>query len=259
MNELVSVITPTYNSEAFISKSIDSVLNQSYSNLELLIIDDASSDNTRVILEQFRKKDPRINVILLEKNSGSGIARNKGIEMAKGRYLAFLDSDDIWHKDKLKDQISFMMTHGHSFTYTKYAYINEPGLVIKEYNSAPNRCNYFRLLLQNCIGCSTVIIDAEKLGKEYMPELRNRQDWALWLNYIRKSGKAYGLKNSYTFYRMKQGSISSNKMKLFKFHWLIYNEIEKYNIIISSLLFTLNILIISYYSIVNKVLIKVRS
>lgn len=256
MNELVSVITPTYNSEKFISETIDSILGQSYTNLELILIDDASLDSTREVLNTYKKRDPRIVMIFLEKNSGSGIARNRGIEFARGKYLAFVDSDDYWHKDKLRIQVDFMRKHGYSFTYTKYSFVDESGLLVKEYNIAPNQCNYLRLLIQDCIGCSTVMIDSEKLGKEYMPDLRNRQDWALWLKYVRKSGKAYGLKDPFTNYRLRKGSISSNKLKLFKFHWHIYYRIENYNIIVSAILFALNILAILYYSLLNKFLIK---
>jgi teichuronic acid biosynthesis glycosyltransferase TuaG len=256
MNELVSVITPSYNSEEFISATIESILAQSYPYLELIIIDDASSDNTRMILNSYKDADSRIILIFLDVNGGSGIARNKGIEVAKGKYLAFVDSDDLWHVDKLKSQINFMQESGLSFTYTKYSFISESGELVKASNVAPNQCNYFRLLLQNCIGCSTVMIDSEKLGKEYMPSLRNRQDWGLWLKYVRKSKKAHGLGYPFTNYRIKKGSISSNKLKLFKFHWQIYYEIENYNFVISCLLFTLNILTISYYTLLNKILVK---
>ena len=256
MQGLVSVITPTYNSEKFLSDTIDSILGQSYPNLELILIDDASTDNTRGIIEKYRKKDPRIDAIFLKENGGSGVARNRGIEKAKGKFLAFVDSDDYWHEDKLRNQLDFMGKNGHSFTYTKYAFINESGSIIKRYNIAPNRCNYQRLLIQNCIGCSTVMINVNELGKEYMPQLRNRQDWALWLKYIRKSGKAYGLKDSFTLYRMRINSISSNRFKLFKFHWLIYYKEEDYNVVISIILFILNILTVSYYTFLNKVLVK---
>ncbi len=256
MNELVSVITPTYNSEKFISKTIESVLEQSYTNLELILIDDASTDNTREILDKYKKTDPRIVTVFLKENSGSGISRNRGIEIAKGKYLAFVDSDDYWHRDKLILQVGFMQKHNYSFTYTKYAFINESGSLVKRYNIAPNQCNYLRLLIQDCIGCSTVMINCDELGKEYMPDLRNRQDWALWLTYVRKSGKAYGLKDPYTFYRMRKGSISSNKVKLLKFHWQIYNKIEKYNKLVSLLLITVNILAISYYTLLNKILVS---
>ena len=221
-----------------------------------ILIDDASSDSTRKILNHYKEMDSRIITIFLEENSGSGVARNRGIEVASGKYLAFIDSDDYWHKDKLTTQVEFMRKNGHSFTFTKYSYINEAGELVKRSNNAPNQCNLFRLLLQNCIGCSTVMIDMEILGKEYMPTIRNRQDWALWLTYIRRSGRAYGLRDPYTYYRIKKGSISSNKFKLFKFHWQLYYKIEKYNIIVSSLLFSLNILTIIYYTVLNKVLIS---
>jgi len=252
MKEKVSVITPTYNSEAYISETINSILNQSHKNLEIILIDDASTDGTRDILDKYKRSDPRIVTIFLKKNSGSGLARNKGIEKATGRFLAFVDSDDYWHKDKLKNQLEFMRSNSYSFTYTRYALINESGSLEKESNVAPKQCNYFRLLIQNCIGCSTVVIDADLLGKEYMPDLRNRQDWGLWLKYIRKSKKAFRLQESLTYYRLRKNSISSNKLKLFKFHWQIYHQVEGYNIFTSLLLFILNIPTVLYYILRNR-------
>jgi len=252
MNELVSIVIPTYNSEVFLSNTIDSVLAQSYSKLELILIDDDSSDSTRKIMEEYKNYDTRVKLFFQQTNHGAGAARNKGILAAKGKYLAFVDSDDYWHKDKLKNQIDFMIKNNYPFTYTKYAYVDESDNLLKKYNIAPNRCNYFRLLLQNCIGCSTVIVDMDELGKEYMPGLRNRQDWGLWLKYIRKSGKAYGMRESYTYYRVLHGSISSKKVKLFKYHWQIYREEEKYNLLLSLLLFGINMLFIVFYTTRNK-------
>jgi len=252
MSAKVSVITPTYNSETFISQTIDSVLNQSHKNLELILVDDASTDGTRDILEKYRLKDTRVRTILLNENGGSGIARNKGIENASGRYLAFVDSDDYWHCDKLVSQLEFMRTNNYSFTYTSYAFINESGSLERESNVAPNKCNYLRLLIQNCIGCSTVVVDMDVLGKEYMPDLRNRQDWGLWLKYIRKSGKAYRLTESNTFYRIRKNSISSNKFKLLKYHWQIYRQVEGYNAIFAMLLFALNIPTVLFYILRNR-------
>lgn len=252
MNEKVSIITPTYNAAAFVSQTIDSILNQSYENLELILIDDASTDGTRDILQNYKNKDPRIITILLDENIGSGVARNHGIEKATGRFIAFLDSDDYWHKDKLNNQIEFMHNNSYTFTYTRYAFIDESNVLLKESNVAPKRCGYLRLLLQNCIGCSTVMVDMQQLEKEYMPDLRNRQDWGLWLKYIRKSGKAYRLQESLTYYRLRKNSISSNKIKLFKYHWQIYHKVEGYNSFFSLILFMLNIPIVLYYMLRNR-------
>ncbi|MEZ5069635.1 MAG: glycosyltransferase family 2 protein [Bacteroidales bacterium] len=256
MQELVSVITPTYNSKKYIRDAIDSVLSQSYANLELILIDDASSDGTREVLKEYESSDSRVRIILNNQNSGAGISRNKGIKAARGTYIAFLDSDDAWDRNKLASQISFMQTHGYTFSYTKYAYMNESGCVIRKRNLAPNSCGYLRLLLQDCIGCSTVVINVEQLGKAYMPELRNRQDWALWLTYIKRAGRAHGMNKSFTNYRMMKGSISSNKFRLFRFHWKVYHEIEQYGVFVSSLLFLINIVLISYYSVFNKILVR---
>ena len=249
---LVSIITPSYNSERFIGFSIESILNQTYTNWELLITDDASTDGTWKMLKEYSKRDKRIKIFRLEMNSGSGVARNNSIKKATGRFIAFLDSDDYWHKDKLNNQIEFMHNNSYTFTYTRYAFIDESNVLLKESNVAPKRCGYLRLLLQNCIGCSTVMVDMQQLEKEYMPDLRNRQDWGLWLKYIRKSGKAYRLQESLTYYRLRKNSISSNKIKLFKYHWQIYHKVEGYNSFFSLILFMLNIPIVLYYMLRNR-------
>lgn len=249
---LISIITPTYNSERFIGFTIESILNQSYTNWELLITDDASGDGTWKILEEYSLRDKRIKIFRLEINSGSGLARNSSIKEASGGFIAFCDSDDYWHKDKLKNQLEFMQSNSYTFTYTRYAIVNESNELKKESNVAPKQCAYFRLLVQNCIGCSTVMVDVHQLGKEYMPDLRNRQDWGLWLKYIRKSGKAFRLQESNTYYRLRKHSISSNKIKLFKYHWQIYNKVEGYNVFTSALLFILNIPTVLYYMLRNR-------
>ena len=139
MNDLVSVIMPSYGSEKFISKSIDSVLLQTYDNWELIIIDDCSPDESNKIIKEYLSKDSRIKFVKLEKNSGAAVARNKGIEIAKGRFIAFLDSDDLWLPEKLEKQISFMKDNNLAFTYSSYMLVDETDKNIGEFIIKPKR------------------------------------------------------------------------------------------------------------------------
>ncbi|MGM8924321.1 glycosyltransferase family 2 protein [Enterobacter hormaechei subsp. steigerwaltii] len=185
MKELVSIIMPSYNSSKTIISSIQSVLAQKYEDWELLITDDCSSDDTLEIILSFSKKDERIKVFSFDNNYGAGAARNNSIEKANGRYIAFLDSDDMWHEDKLTKQVDFMLTGHYGLTYTAYSKINVDGQVKKQIKP-PAQVNYNELLKSNVIGCLTAMYDVKMLGKVYMPLIRKRQDMALWLNILKK-------------------------------------------------------------------------
>lgn len=222
---LVSIITPSFNSELHIEDTIKSIQNQEYTNWELIITDDCSSDGTLKIIEHYTKIDSRIKLFRLKVNSGSGIARNKSIENAKGRYIAFCDSDDIWYSNKLQVQVSFMEKYNLSFTYSGYDIIDEKNNVISLFIPKPE-LTYFDLRRSNQIGCLTAIYDTKKLGKLYMSEIRNRQDWVLWLNILRLIKKTKGLETKLASYRISKTSISRNKLKMIKFHWKVYyNEL----------------------------------
>jgi teichuronic acid biosynthesis glycosyltransferase TuaG len=224
-SELVSIITPTFNSEKFLVNTIESIRNQSYQNWELLITDDCSSDGTINIIEHYIKIDSRIKLFNLKFNSGSGIARNKSIENAKGRYIAFCDSDDIWYSNKLREQVSFLDNNNLSFTYSGYDIIDEENNIISSF-IPKSELTYFDLLQSNQIGCLTALYDTKKLGKLYMSEIRNRQDWVLWLNIFKRIKKTKGLERTLGSYRIRKNSISRNKLKMIKFHWKVYyNEL----------------------------------
>lgn len=224
-SELVSIITPTFNSEKFLVNTIESILNQSYQNWELLITDDCSNDGTIKIIERYIKIDSRIKLFRLKANSGSGIARNKSIENAKGRYIAFCDSDDIWYSNKLQEQVSFLDKYNLSFTYSGYDIIDEKNNVISSF-IPKSELTYFDLRQSNQIGCLTAIYDTKKLGKLYMSEIRNRQDWVLWLNIFKLIKKTKGLETKLGSYRIRKNSISRKKLKMIKFHWKVYyNEL----------------------------------
>ena len=172
---LVSVITPLYNSEKYISKTIESVINQKYNNWELIIINDCSKDKGPEIVKKYQNQDERIKLINLEKNSGAAVARNIGIENAQGDFIAFIDSDDIWERNKLKEQINFMLDNDYNFSFTDYIQIDEKGKELRTIK-APKILTYNKQLLYNHIGTSTVIYNQKNLGKIYMPNLRKRQD-----------------------------------------------------------------------------------
>jgi glycosyltransferase involved in cell wall biosynthesis len=230
---LVSIITPLYNAEKYISNTIESVINQEYNNWELIIINDCSKDKGPEIIKNYQNQDKRIKIINLEKNSGAAVARNVGIENAKGNFIAFIDSDDIWEKTKLKEQISFMLDNNYNFSYTDYIQIDEKGNELRIIKT-PKILTYKKQLLYNHIGTSTVIYNQKILGKIYMPKLRKRQDYAMWLRILKNHSKGYGLNKILTKYIIRRDSISSNKMNLIKYNWEMYRNSEEFGIIKSS-------------------------
>ena len=156
---LVSIITPIYNSEKYVDSCINSVLKQTYSCWEHILIDDCSSDNSNTLIKSFQFKDSRIRYYRLHENSGAGIARNKGIELAQGNYIAFLDSDDQWYPEKLEKQLNFMQNNNYHFTFTDYDIVDEEGQKLSKYIKCKSRVTYSSALLKNPIGCLTVIYD----------------------------------------------------------------------------------------------------
>ncbi|WP_339226565.1 glycosyltransferase family 2 protein [Oceanobacillus sp. FSL K6-2867] len=224
---LISVITPAYNAERFIGDTIDSVLNQTYSNWEMVIVDDRSTDNTTSIVEEYRKRDNRIKLIVLEENSGSAVARNTAMENAKGRYIAFLDSDDRWLPEKLDKQLRFMQNNDIAFSFTKYVRILEDGTKTNAVSSTPESVNYDDLMKRCVIGCLTVMLDRDKVGHLKMVNIRTRQDYVYWLTITKKGFLAYGLPEILAEYRLVGNSISSNKWKAAKRNWYVFRKIEK--------------------------------
>ena len=231
MEPLVSIIVPTYNSEKYILETIESVKQQTYKNWELIIIDDCSKDKTQEILEN-EKRDKRIKIINLTKNSGAGIARNIGIKEAKGRYIAFLDSDDIWNEKKLEKQVEFMEINKYEFTFTDFHRINESGEIIKKLK-VPKVTTYSKNLYYNTIQTSTAIYNQEKLGKIYFPEIRKRQDYGLFQKILEET-KGYGLNEDLMTYKVRKESLSFNKKELVKWQWKFYREVLKLGKIRSS-------------------------
>ncbi|KAB3058674.1 glycosyltransferase family 2 protein [Escherichia coli] len=221
MDYLVSIIMPSYNSEFTIKESIKSVIEQTYSNWELLITDDCSTDRTCQIVKEFVEQDDRIKLFVSDKNKGAGAARNNSIKESSGRFLAFLDSDDLWAPDKLKEQINYMIMNGYALTYTAYSKIDAYGNIKKDIQP-PSKVDFSSLLKSNVIGCLTAIYDTELVGKVYMPLIRKRQDMALWLIILQKIDYAHCLNKNLAFYREGHLSLSSNKIKIIKSQWEFY-------------------------------------
>ena len=223
----VSVITPMYNCEKFISETIESVLNQTYTNWEMIIIDDCSTDKSKQIVKQYIERDKRIRLIALNENSGAAVARNKGIEVSSGRFIAFLDGDDLWESNKLEKQIQFMTEKNIGFSFTYYEVISETGIDLNKTIRVPNMIDYEGLLGNTIIGCLTVVIDRNIIRDVEMPLIRTRQDFATWLNILKKGYKAYGIDIPLAKYRIVKGSISNNKFKAAMKNWHVYRKIEK--------------------------------
>lgn len=229
--ELVSVIMPTYNAGNFLADSINCILQQTYKNIELLITDDASTDDETInILKDFANKDPRVDVLFLKENAGPGHARNQSIARAKGRYIAFCDSDDRWTEDKLEKQIAFMKEKNCALSCASYLICDENNKNIG-INIPPKVITFSMLKRDNKVGCLTAIYDTEKLGQKFfMPAIRKRQDWGLFLNIMKKCRICYAFTNApLAYYRKRQNSVSSKKSSLVKYNVAIYREILGYN------------------------------
>lgn len=228
--ELVSIITPSYNSAGFIADTINSVLAQSYTNWELLITDDCSKDESVKIISGFVGRDERIKLSVLKKNSGAAAARNNSLSMARGRYIAFLDSDDIWMPDKLEKQIAFMQNNGYAFSMTDYSLMDVNGKLLGRVMRMPKSMTYRQYLRNTAIGCLTVVIDREKTGDFRMPDIRTSQDMALWLDILKRGFKVYALNECLASYRLVPTSNSAKKWNAVKDVWRVYRRIEGLNI-----------------------------
>ncbi len=231
---LVSIITPLFNSEKYIAETIESVISQTYDNWELIIINDCSSDNGRDIVLNYLY-DKRVVLIDLNHNVGPAKSRNHGIKISKGRYLSFLDSDDIWLRNKLEIQVSFMLENNLGFTYCRYNRINEDGEFIgfpKSFIELPT----FKELTYNCmIGCLTVMLDRKIYNNIEFPNIIKRQDHGLWLNLFKAGLQPHGINKVLAKYRVRRNSVSSNKVIAAKYQWKLYREIMNFNMLYSAI------------------------
>lgn len=227
-SELVSIITPIYKCEKFVKDTIECVLNQTYDNWELLMVDDCSPDNSADIIKKYAKDDSRIKYIKLEKNSGAAVARNKALHESKGRFIAYLDADDLWKNEKLEKQVNFMLDNNYAFTCTDYEKIDENGNSLNKVIKIPKKVNYNLFLRNTIIQTVGVMVDTKLTGKELleMPNIRRRQDAATWCQLLKNGFDCYECPENLSYYRVVSNSLSSNKFKAVKMNWYWYRKIE---------------------------------
>ncbi len=226
--DLVSIITPVYNSERYLSQTIQSVLHQTHQNWELILIDDGSSDQSPVIIAQMEKQDHRIRSIRLPSNSGAAIARNCGLKLAKGRYIAYLDADDLWLPKKLQRQVDFMKTHQAAFTCCDYRRMDVQGNLLNTVHM-PCTITYEQLLHNTIIQTVGVMVDLRQINPELlmMPNVRRGQDLGTWLQLLKNGVIFLGQNEVLALYRITPQSLSANKWRAMKRTWHLYRSVER--------------------------------
>ncbi|EJQ43719.1 hypothetical protein IEQ_05047 [Bacillus cereus BAG6X1-2] len=237
INELVSVIMPCYNPTSHIKEAIESVLLQTYSNFELLIIDDGSTESVQEFIKDYLI-DKRVSYIKQSKNQGVAIARNAGLKKSKGRYIAFLDSDDLWFPEKIERQLELMKTHQAALVYSAYQVIRNESDNVVNVISVPETINYSNLLKNTIIGCLTVIIDRKKTGDFKMPVIPVGEDTATWLNILKDGHIAYGVDHPLAKYRVSGSSLSGNKLNMAKGTWKMYRITQNLSFLSTSYYFS---------------------
>ncbi len=230
MNDLVSIITPSYNTALFLRETIECVLAQTYTNWEMLIVDDCSTDETDDVVSSFA--DERIRYFKNDRNRGAAYSRNFALREARGRWIAFLDSDDLWLPDKLERQIRFMEENGYAFSYTNYVEMDEDGNRLPVLWTGPRKIGRQRMKLFNFMGCLTVMYDSKVIGLLQIADLKKRNDYALWLRASKKAA-AYLLPETLAVYRVRRGGSITNRsqspLRLIKFHYALWRTGEKKN------------------------------
>jgi len=234
---LVSIITPVHNSERYVAEMLQSVIDQTYQEWELIIVDDFSSDQSAAIISEFATKDYRIRFIQSEKNVGAAEARNVALRKAQGEYIAFLDSDDMWHSTKLEKQVTFMQQHGYAFSFSAYERVNQDNTEVVNRVGVPASIGYRGFLRNTIIGTLTVMIDKRKTGYFEMPDIRSSHDMALWCEILKRGFRAYGLNETLAYYRIVEDSNTAQKWKAAKDVWRVYRNIEHLNLLESSFYF----------------------
>lgn len=228
---LISIITPAFNASKTILETYNSLFSQSLQDWEWIVINDCSNDDTACLIEKISQKDNRVILVNNKTNSGAAVSRNIGISLARGRFIAFIDSDDLWVWNKLEKQINFMKHNNYMFTFSNYYLLLGDGSK-KEYRVKKDFVTYKQLLKSNVIGCSTVMYDSKTIGKQYMPtDSDKREDHAAWLDLIKKSNGAFCLNEPLTLYRVGNKSVSSNKFKMLKYQYRMYRKHEGFGII----------------------------
>lgn len=237
MHFLISIIIPVYNKEKYIKETINSVLNQTYSNFELILVDDYSSDTSIDLIKKF--EDPRIKIISLLENKGVSNARNIGVENSFGRYVCFLDADDLWKQKKLENQLDFMLKNNYAFSFTDYEYMNEDSSATGRFAKIPDKLNYKEALKKTTIFTSSVMFDTYIINKKdlFMKDVPY-EDTAKWWDILKKYNTAYGLQEVLVLYRTGHISLSSNKLIALKRAWNLYRNVENFSFFKSIYYFT---------------------
>ena len=225
-DDLISIIIPVYNAEKFLDETINTVLNQTYKNFELILVNDGSKDKSVDVIK--KHNDKRIKLIDNKNNKGAALSRNDGIRKAKGRYICFLDADDLWNKEKLEKQISFMKEKECAFSFTGYEFANENGIPKGKKVFIPKKLNYKSALKNTTISTITVMIDTKKMDKDliYMNNVKS-EDTATWWNILKNGYEAFGLNEILSFYRRSDGTLSSNKIEAIRRIWNLYRNVFK--------------------------------
>lgn len=223
---IVSVIIPCYNMKRFIFDSMRSVVRQTFRDWEMILVDDGSTDGTYEFIKSLSDSDYRIKHTT-KAHTGIADTRNQCIQMAQGRYLAFLDADDYWHNSKLEVQLEFMRDRKLGFSYTAYDCVNEEGETVVRSIKTAGDLDYNTYLRNTIIGCSTVMIDRDQVGNVVVPNFRTSEDSATWLKILRKGFKAYAIERPLTYYRIRSRSASSNKLQATADLWRVYRKQEK--------------------------------
>ena len=231
--ELVSIVTPAFNAERFIAQTLTSVIQQTYPAWELLVADDCSRDGTRALVERHAAGEPRVKPILLSRNSGPAAARQAAIDAAQGRYIAFLDSDDLWLPDKLERQLEFMKSRDAALSFTAYRRISADGAKVGRLIAVPECLSYRQLLGNTAIATSTAIVDRGKSGPLRMTRTYY-DDFVLWLDITRRGFDACGLNEDLMRYRVVGGSVSRNKSRSARMVWRTYRGVEKLGLLHAS-------------------------
>ena len=225
-NEMVSVIIPVYNAGKYIGNTIESALNQTYKKITLVIVDDCSTDKSKNIIDEYIKHNNNIIYHLNSNNTGAAVARNKALEIANGRYVAFLDSDDLWFPEKIQRQLALMSNNNVGFCYTAYEMIDDEGRLIREKIKILEKTEYKHLLKRTMISTPTVLLDRQLIGNVEMPLRRTGQDYAYWLLLLRKIGVAYGIDEALVQVRRRKNSLSKNKIQNVRDVWSIQTKFE---------------------------------
>ncbi len=233
---MISVITPAYNAGAYIAETIKSVKSQTYTDWEMIVVDDCSKDDTYEIAMKFSLEDDRIKVIQHSVNKGVAEARNTALKIAKGEFIAFLDSDDLWLPQKLEKQLDFMVKNDCALSYTMYQTFQDsenPGKIV----AVPKKMTYTDIFKNTAIACLTVMVNKEKAGEFYMPPLKHTEDQCTWQEILKKGYVAYGLNENLALYRTNANSLTGNKKKVIKRQWSTYRDYYKFSILKSSYYF----------------------